>query len=147
MDLRLDFTLTVGGCVLKTGDDTILVWWMNVEARRVAEKCRQGVSCRRGPISSGFFSSFLGNMSSFGALVSLCRVQESTMVSFSSCLHRDADKCLACVYVCATLMDHRCVCFAETGPVWYSNPRVSLAHLFRPTHGVRDAVRSDDNKD
>lgn len=62
-----------------------------------------------------FFLSFLGNMRSFGALVSLCRVQGSrvkkkTMVSFSSCLRRDADKCLACVYVCVTLMDLRCVC-------------------------------------
>lgn len=41
-----------------------------------------------------------------------CREVEwkKTMVSFSSCLRRDADKCLACVYVCVTLMDLRCVC-------------------------------------
>lgn len=96
----LDIQLRVGECSLKTGVDTILMWQTNEEeeARRVAEKCRQGVSCEISPVDF-FFLSFwatwdhLGHSYLFRGIVEF---SQKMVPSFSSSFRRDTDEFLTC---------------------------------------------------
>lgn len=118
----LDIQLRVGECSLKTGVDTILMWQTNEEeeARRVAEKCRQGVSCEMAPVD--FFFSFwatwdhLGHSYLFRATVEF---SQKMVPSFSSSFRCDTDNFLTCVCVCVWVW-------------WIFNARLALCGTATP---------------